>query len=142
MTPRLLLVEDDADNLELLTTILSQTYRVFSYADASEALAALETAKPELLLLDIGIGPFDGLECLAAMRARPGYGSVPAIALTGYGREAERKAFQAAGFQAVFIKPVLDYQDFFGTITALLAATRGGSERDEGSDHSATTTAA
>ena len=120
-TARLLLVEDDPDNLEVLTVILSDQYHVLSCASADAALAALETGKPDLLLLDICMGPVDGLECLKAIRATPGYGSIPAIALTGYARDVERRAFQAAGFQRVIVAPD-SYGELFAAITALLTS--------------------
>ena len=121
-TARLLLVDDDQDNLEILTVILRETYHVLSYACAEEALTALQAIKPDLLLLDIGMAPVDGLQCLKAIRAMPGYGSIPAIALTAYARDAERKAFLASGFQAVVTKPILDHQELFAEITRSLAA--------------------
>ena len=133
-TARLLVVEDDPDTLEILTFWLSAKYCVFSYGCADGALTGLETAKPDLLLLDIGMRPIDGLECLKEIRAMPAYGSIPAIALTGYARDCEREAFHAAGFQAVLAKPVLDDQ-VFAAITAVL-----GSSRDQGSAQSAVTT--
>jgi CheY-like chemotaxis protein len=119
---RLLLVDDDKDNLDILTVILREKYYdVESYACAEEALAALEAARPDLVLLDIGMRPVDGLQCLKAIRATPGYGSIPAIALTAYAHDVERKAFLAAGFHAVVTKPILDQEDLFGAIDALLA---------------------
>src|SRR5688500_15864286 len=133
-TARVLVVEDDQDTLDLLTLWLSENYSVFSYGCASEALAALETAQPDLLLLDIGMGPIDGLECLGAIRSMPGYGGIPAIAVTGYARASEREAFQAAGFQAVLAKPILD-DELCAAITAVLASC--GAER---SDQSPVTT--
>ena len=118
---RLLLVDDDKDNLEILTVILSAKYDVLSYPCAEEALAALEAARPDLVLLDIAMTPVDGLQCLKAIRAMPGYGRIPAIALTAYARDVERKAFLTGGFQAVVTKPILDHQDLFKPIDALLA---------------------
>jgi len=135
-TARVLVVEDNQDNLDLLTLWLRDKYRVFSYRCADDALTALETAKPNLLLLDIGMGPIDGVGCLKAIRSRPGYGSIPAIALTGYARDSERVAFQAAGFQAVLTKPFLD-EDLLAAITAALAPPG-----DRGADQSSVTTAA
>jgi CheY-like chemotaxis protein len=85
-TTRLLLVDDDQDNLEVLTVILGETYRVWSYRGAAEAPAALEAARPDLVVLDIGMSPVDGLQCLEAIRTRPGYGRLPAIALTAFAR--------------------------------------------------------
>jgi len=119
---RVLLVDDNQDNLEILTVILSEKYDVLSYACAQEALAAVEATGPDLVLLDIGMSPVDGLQCLTATRAIPGYGSIPAIALTAYARDVDRKAFLATGFQAVVTKPILDHQELFGAITALLTS--------------------
>jgi CheY-like chemotaxis protein len=119
-TARLLIVDDNPDNLEIFTIVLSEKYHVSSCACAQEALTALEAAKPDLLLLDIGMGPVNGLECLKAIRAMPGYGDIPAIALTAYARDVERRAFVAAGFQLVVTKPILDHGKLFAAIASLL----------------------
>jgi hypothetical protein len=121
-TARLLLVDDDRDNLEVLTVILGETYRVWSYRGAAEALAALEAARPDLVVLDIGMSPVDGLQCLEAIRARPGYDRVPAVALTAFARDLDRKAFLAAGFEAVVTKPVLDHRELLAVIGSLLTS--------------------
>jgi CheY-like chemotaxis protein len=76
-TARLLVVEDNEDNLDLLAVMLREKYRVFSYLSAHEALMALETAQPDLLLLDIGMSPVDGLECLKASELCPGTTASP-----------------------------------------------------------------
>ena len=97
--------------------------------------------KPDLVLLDIAMTPVDGLQCLKAIRARPGYGRIPAIALTAYARDVERQAFLTGGFQAVVTKPILDHQDLFEAIDALLVSepvpTCSPSADDSGSDQSA-----
>jgi CheY-like chemotaxis protein len=117
----LFLVDDDRDNLEILTVILSEKYRVSSYSSGAEALRALEAVRPDLVLLDIGMTPLDGLECIKAIRAMPGYARIPAIALTAFAREVERKSFLAAGFHAVITKPLLDHRALFTLIDSLLA---------------------
>jgi CheY-like chemotaxis protein len=119
---RLLVVEDNQDTLDLFTLWLSTKYRVFSYARADQALLDLETAAPDVLVLDIGMGPIDGVECLRAIRAQSKYATIPAIALTAYARECEREAFKAAGFQMVLAKPLLD-EDLFSAISAVLASS-------------------
>ena len=118
--PRLLLVEDNSDNREVLTIILTEKYSVSSYGSAAEAFTALEDASADLLVLDIAMQPVDGVECLKAIRARPEYSLTPAIALTAHGREIDKQAFLAAGFQAVVTKPIVDYQEFETLIEALL----------------------
>ena len=122
MTSHLLLVEDDPDNLEILRIILSEKYRVSSYGCAAEAMTAVEGEKPDLLVLDITMTPIDGLDCLKAIRARPGYDSIPALALTALAREVEREALFAAGFQGVVTKPILEDQDLFAAVDQALAA--------------------
>jgi CheY-like chemotaxis protein len=129
-TAQLLLVDDNRDNLEILTFILSEKYCVSSHGSFSEALTALEAARPDLLVLDIGMSPVDGLQCLEAIRAMPGYGSIPAIALTAYARDVDREAFLAAGFQAVVTKPILDSRELFATINALLTSVAQAPSHD------------
>lgn len=105
---RLLLVDDNPDNLEILAVLLSEKYQVASFGSADAALAALDTVKPEVLVLDIGMAPVDGVQCLAAIRAQPGYSATPAVALTAFARDSERAEFLAAGFQQVVTKPIVD----------------------------------
>ena len=117
---RLLLVDDNRDNLELLAMLLSEKYAVASYGSAVEALAALDGVRPDVLVLDIGMAPVDGVQCLAAIRAQPGYSTTPAVALTAFARDSERAEFLAAGFQQVVTKPVLDPSTLMRAIDAAL----------------------
>jgi CheY-like chemotaxis protein len=125
---RLLIVEDDPDNLEALSVFLEGRYRVFGYTSPAEALQAVGAIKPDVLLLDIGLGPVDGVQCLKAIRAMPGSNHVPAVAFTGFGSDTDRQAFLAAGFQAVVVKPMFDPEDLAAVIDATLSAsaTSGG----------------
>ena len=114
---RLLLVEDDPDNLEALSIILGKRYTVFPYASAADALQAIDTVKPHVLVLDIGMHPVDGLQCLMGIRRMPAYRGVPAVALTGYAHAEERQRFLDGGFQGVITKPIRDAE----TLVALIA---------------------
>lgn len=122
-TARLLLVDDNPDNLEILGVLLAQQYDVCSYGSAPDALRALASVKPDLLVLDIRMRPVDGVQCLKSIRALPGYGAIPAIALTAFARDEEQKAFLDAGFQAVVTKPILDDRQLIATIDRLLRGT-------------------
>lgn len=121
---RVLLVEDDLDNLEALSIILSWRYAVFSHVSAADALHAVAAAKPDVLVLDIGMRPIDGLQCLTAVRSLPGYREIPAIALTGYARAEERERFLAAGFQVVVPKPLPNAETLFELISSLSKRSR------------------
>jgi CheY-like chemotaxis protein len=113
---RVVLVEDHADSLEALSLLLSEKYAVFGYASATAAVQAIDAAKPDVLVLDVGMQPVDGVACLGMIRATPGYGDIPAVALTGYAGDLDRRRFLDRGFQAVVVKPVFD----FGELTALI----------------------
>jgi CheY-like chemotaxis protein len=116
---RVLLVDDHEDTLDLFEVVLGQTYGVSTCGSAAEALEGLAVAAPDVLVLDIGMSPVDGVECLQAIRAVPGYEHTPAIALTGFARDVDRQAFLAAGFQAVVAKPVADPRDLIPLIDDL-----------------------
>jgi CheY-like chemotaxis protein len=126
---RVLLVDDNPDNLELLAVLLSEDYMVSSYGSAAEALRELDTVKPDVLVLDIGMAPIDGLQCLQSVRARPGYARIPAVALTAFAREVEQKTFLAAGFQAVVTKPIFDPAEVVTVIDRVLGARTHGQAR-------------
>ena len=81
------------------------------------------------MVLDIGMSPVDGLQCLEAVRARPRYGRVPAIALTAFARDVDRKAFLAAGFETVVTQPVLDHRELLAVIASLLTSAAAPGHR-------------
>jgi CheY-like chemotaxis protein/two-component sensor histidine kinase len=106
---RILVVDDDADTLNLLVTVLHASGA--ETLAASSAQAALETflaSPPDVLVSDIGLPGQDGLSLLTAIRGLPGDtgGRVPAIALTAYARTEDRVRALAAGFQIHIAKPV------------------------------------
>jgi two-component system OmpR family response regulator len=79
----ILLVDDDSMTRSLLEVVLGGGgFRVRCAANASDALAAIKKAKPDLVLLDIGMPRMDGYELARELRARFGEG-VPIVALTG-----------------------------------------------------------
>jgi CheY-like chemotaxis protein len=127
---RLLIVEDDADNLEALSIFLGEKYTVFGYQSPIEALDALVAVRPDLLLLDIGTAPIDGVDCLKRIRGMPGYVEIPAVAFTGFGRDVERRAFLTAGFDAVVVKPVADPRDLVAVIEEIVVVKPVADPRD------------
>lgn len=122
MRTRLVIVEDNPDNLEALSIFLAEKYDVFDYESHPEALKAIEAVRPDVLVLDIGTAPINGMDCLKFIRAIPGYLDVPAVAFTGFARDVERQRFLAAGFQAVVVKPLVDPQDLIAVIESVLAS--------------------
>jgi CheY-like chemotaxis protein len=126
---RLVLVEDDQDSLEAFSIFLGEKYAVFGYASAAEAVQVIDATKPDVLVLDIGMYPVDGVQCLEMIRATPGYRDIPAVALTGFARDVERQRFLDGGFQAVVVKPVLDHWELIAVIDRLVNSSAPAAPR-------------
>jgi signal transduction histidine kinase/CheY-like chemotaxis protein len=104
---RILIVDDDPDNLDLLSFLLQQEGATITAV--TSPLKALElTAKQplDLIISDIGMPELDGYELIQKVRALPQGQSIPALALTAFAyQEDQEKAIQA-GFQAYITKPI------------------------------------
>ncbi len=62
--------------------------------------------EPDVCLLDIGLPDFDGNELARRLRRLPQATGATLIAMTGYGRQQDREAAMAAGFDHYMVKPV------------------------------------
>ncbi|MBD0325097.1 MAG: PAS domain S-box protein [Pyrinomonadaceae bacterium] len=106
---RVLVVDDEHDARELLAIVLEkQGASVRAVASAEEALAAIGTLKPDVLVSDIGMPHDDGYTLMRKVRslsAEQG-GSTPAIAVTAYAGDNAREMTLAAGFQTHLAKPI------------------------------------
>jgi CheY-like chemotaxis protein len=106
---RVVIVDDEPDSRDLLVAALEQCEaKVFAFASASEALAAVSQLKPDVLVSDIGMPLEDGYSLIRKVRqlsAEQG-GQIPAIALTAYARAEDRTRAIASGFQIHISKPV------------------------------------
>jgi PAS domain S-box-containing protein len=100
-------VDDEPDARELLRTVLEdQGAKVTSFASAEDALAALKTVKPTVLLCDVGMPTMDGYQLIRKLRAEePRSERIPALALTAFARGEDRKRSLIAGYQAHLAKP-------------------------------------
>jgi PAS domain S-box-containing protein len=106
---RILVVDDNADTLGLISFILEQCQaQVTTVTSASEALAALSQFKPNILISDIGMPGEDGYSLIQRIRTLPAElgGQIPAAALTAFAGESERNRALTAGFQMHISKPV------------------------------------
>ena len=115
---RIVVVDDDRDGRTLTALVLAQAgASVKAVASAREALHALERQQADALVTDIGLPDEDGYALLRAIRQHEAErgGFLPAIALTGYARDEDRKRVLAAGFQGHVGKPV-EPADLIATI--------------------------
>jgi signal transduction histidine kinase/CheY-like chemotaxis protein len=104
---RVLIVDDNRDAAATLGTLLKclgADVRVTN--DGESALAAMETQRPDVVLLDLGMPGMDGLEVARRVRSRPEFARILLIALTGWGQEDDRRRTSEAGFDHHLVKPV------------------------------------
>jgi len=105
---RVMVVEDEADSREILSSMLREWgAEVTTARSAPEALSALAEGAPDVLVSDIGMPGMDGFELIRELRRRGSGngGRVPAIALTAYAGEESRREALAAGFEEHVAKP-------------------------------------
>ena len=106
---RVLAVEDEADARRLLQRVLEDAGAEVVTADGGEtALRLLGTARPRVLVSDLGMPGMDGYTLIARVRARAaaeGGGDTPALALTAFARLEDRQRALAAGYEMHLPKP-------------------------------------
>jgi signal transduction histidine kinase len=117
---RILVVDDNLDSAESLAMLLGITgHEVQTAHDGEEAVAAAETFRPEVVLLDIGLPKLNGYEAAHQIRQQPWGRKMALVALTGWGQEEDRRKSKQAGFDNHLVKPV-DY----AALVQLLAELR------------------
>jgi len=121
---QVLLVDDDEDTLRLIAAALGQgEATVIAVTSAEAALEALKSTTPDVLISDIAMPSEDGYQLLAKVRALnlDNGRFLPAIAITAYARDEDRKQAFASGFQAYLAKPI----ELSELITVVAEAARG-----------------
>jgi PAS domain S-box-containing protein len=103
---RVLIVEDNRDAADTLRMLLkAHGYDVGVAYSGTEGVEAAKLLKPDVVLCDIGLPGMDGYSVAATLRAQPGSEGLRLIALSGYGREEDRKRAFEAGFDDHMTKP-------------------------------------
>lgn len=112
----ILVVEDSADTLALLSTLLQKYgYRVLEAEDGLQGLRKAEAEKPPVIIIDLTMPELDGIEAVRRIRAIPALSHVLIIAMSAYlNQDVISEAF-AAGCDDVFSKP-LDFKVLLGAI--------------------------
>jgi CheY-like chemotaxis protein len=107
MPPKLLVIEDNEQNLYMMTFILTQHgYEVVQARNGQEGIALASQAQPVLILLDIQLPVVDGQAVARALRLNPALAQVPIIAVTSYAMAGDRERILAAGCTGYIEKPI------------------------------------
>ena len=106
MTKRILVVEDEEDNRQILRDLLATSgYEMVEAGDGEQALAAVDQHRPDLILMDIQLPIMDGYEATRRIRANPANKRIPIIAVTSYALSGNESMALAAGCDAYVPKP-------------------------------------
>jgi two-component system cell cycle response regulator DivK len=100
MSKRILVVEDQPDNRQIIRDMLAPTdYQITEAENGEEALAAITKQRPDLILMDIQLPIMDGYTAVSRIKADPGLRSVPIIAVTSYALNGEEKEGASGGLR-------------------------------------------
>jgi two-component system cell cycle response regulator DivK len=103
----ILYIEDNADNRTLIRRILTaEGYVVIEAGSAPEALQAITTARPNLILMDINMPEVDGYTLTSRIREMQGFESIPIVALTANVMRGDRERSLEAGCDGYIQKPI------------------------------------
>jgi CheY-like chemotaxis protein len=107
MKARILVVEDNAVNLELLVDWLeSEHFQVQTATTLDEAFAAFKADPPDTVLLDVQLGAQDGLALATWIRREPKLRAIPVIAVTAHAMVTDYERVMRAGCSACVSKPI------------------------------------
>jgi PAS domain S-box-containing protein len=124
---RVLVVDDSVDVAECLCMVLNALGHDSAMVHSgAAALDSVRRQRPDVILIDIGMPEMNGHELARRLRSQPDSEALCLVALTGYGREEDRRAAKQAGFDSHLVKPV-----GVATLETLLAsvADRSGNPR-------------
>lgn len=103
----ILIVEDNALNLELATDLLAAAgYSVRQARTGEEGLRLALEEPPDLILMDLRLPGMDGYDALRRLRAEPRTAHIPTVALTAQAMRGDQEAVLAAGFDDYISKPI------------------------------------
>jgi two-component system, cell cycle response regulator DivK len=104
---RILVVEDNMDNYELVRFILERAgYDVFLAVNGRDGVAAARLQKPDLILMDLTMPEMDGWIAAEKLKADDATKSIPLYALTAHTLPSERKRAMEAGCDGYVSKPI------------------------------------
>jgi CheY-like chemotaxis protein len=103
---RIMVVEDNQDSAESLSMVLQLWgHEVCVAFDGTTALDLAERFAPDVILSDLGLPGLDGYALARRLREHPAFGGAVLVALSGYGRDEDKRRALDAGFDHHLVKP-------------------------------------
>ena len=107
MPKKILIVEDNQDNRELVIKVLkNKGFELAEAADGEEAIEKAVSEKPDLILLDISLPKLDGYEVARRLKSMEEFREVPIVAFTAHAMKGDREKVIAEGFDGYIPKPI------------------------------------
>lgn len=117
--PTILVCDDDPGLRELMKVTLGTAYRFVEATDGDEALASLAADRPDIVLLDVMLPGYSGLQVLEAMRKDEALRDVPVIVVSAWQAPSDREAAEAAGADRFLGKP-FELEELTAQVSELL----------------------
>ncbi len=118
------LVEDNPDNMDLVTDMLDDRFTLIPFSSALDLLDYLKTpdaTQPDLFVLDISLPQMDGITLMRKLREMDRFRSSPMLALTAHAMVDDRRHLLDAGFDEYLSKPIVDDEELIEKIETLIA---------------------
>jgi CheY-like chemotaxis protein len=103
---KILVIEDNDMNRDLLVQILEEDYAILEAEDAQQGLDMSRDERPDLILTDISLPGMDGLELVSHIRQTDLLRDIPVIAVTAHAMTGDRERTLDAGCDAYISKPI------------------------------------
>lgn len=126
----ILVVDDDADSREAVSRLLARAgYGVRAARSGREALIAIATTTPDVIVLDVRMPEMDGLEFLQVIRSYLRWSSIPVVLLTAYPDDLPLERAHAMGVKMVFVKTAYKLDELLQCVNKLYADPTARCER-------------
>jgi two-component system, cell cycle response regulator len=107
MPARILIIEDNAANMELMTYLVKAFGHATSGVETGEeGIDAMRRDKPDLVICDIQLPGIDGCAVARQLKADPALAAIPLVAVTSLAMVGDREKMMAAGFDGYVSKPI------------------------------------
>ena len=103
---RVLIVEDDADIIDLLRSVLEPTYECIVATNGLEGLQVAQAGEPDMIVCDIMMPVMDGREFVRGLRANPGFENIPVIFLSALSSREQIREGYSLGASLYMTKPI------------------------------------
>lgn len=116
-SPRILVVEDNIDNMTLISDVLeSLDYEVIKATDGEQGVEKTKAEHPDLILMDLSLPRMDGWTATKHIKSNPELSHIPIIALTAHAMVGDRERALEAGCDDYISKPI-NLRELAGKLT-------------------------